>query len=70
LRVLIAQRELGPRDGAATRSLLLAQGYFHLARIEQHHGKKTNATRMARRALEENPQLLPAQQLLNDLGLR
>jgi tetratricopeptide (TPR) repeat protein len=70
LRVLIAQRELGPRDGAAARSLPLAQAYFQLARIEQHHGKKTNAKRMARRALEENPQLLPAQHLLNDLGLQ
>jgi thioredoxin-like negative regulator of GroEL len=69
LRVLIAQRELGTREGAAARSPSLAQGYFQLARIEQHHGKKTNAKRMARRALEENPQLLPAQHLLNDLGL-
>lgn len=69
LRVLIAQRELGTREGAAARSMNLAQGYFQLARIEQHHGKKTNARRMALRALEENPQLLPAQHLLNDLGL-
>jgi thioredoxin-like negative regulator of GroEL len=69
LRVLIAQRELGTREGAAARSLTLAQGYFQLARIEQHHGKKTNAKRMALRALEENPQLLPAQHLLSDLGL-
>lgn|GEM_PF-3939990 len=68
LRVLIAQRELGTREGAAARSLSLAQGYFQLARIEQHHGKKTNAKRMALRALEENPQLLPAQRLLHDLG--
>jgi hypothetical protein len=69
LRILIAQRELGSREGAAARSPTLAQGYFQLARIEQHHGKKTNAKRMARRALEENPQLLPAQRLLNDLDL-
>ncbi|HEX2872175.1 MAG TPA: hypothetical protein VHP33_12980 [Polyangiaceae bacterium] len=69
LRVLIAQRELGTREGAAARSMTLAQGYFQLARIEQHHGKKTNARRMALRALEENPQLSPAQHLLNDLGL-
>jgi tetratricopeptide (TPR) repeat protein len=69
LRVLIAQRELGTREGAAARSLSLAQGYFQLARIEQHHGKKTNARRMALRALEENPKLVPAQRLLNDLGL-
>ena len=70
LRVLIAQRELGTREGAAARSLHLAQGYFQLARIELHHGKKTNAKRMAQRALEENPQLLPAQLLLNDPGLQ
>ena len=69
LRVLIAQRELGTREGAKARSLNLAQGYFQLARIEQHHGKKTNAKRMALRALEENPNLLPAQRLLSDLGL-
>lgn len=69
LRVLIAQRELGTREGAAARSLHLARGYFHLARIEQHHGKKTNAKRMALRALEEDPSLLPAQRLLHELGL-
>ena len=69
LRVLIAQRELGTREGAKARSLNLAQGYFQLARIEQHHGKKTNAKRMALRALEENPHLVPAQRLLSDLGL-
>jgi tetratricopeptide (TPR) repeat protein len=69
LRVLIAQRELGTREGAAARAPHLAQGYFQLARIEQHHGKKTNARRMALRALEENPNLVPAQRLLNDLGL-
>jgi tetratricopeptide (TPR) repeat protein len=68
LRVLIAPRELGPREGAIARSSTLAQGYFQLARIEQHHGKQTNAKRMARRALEENPQLLPAQHLLNELS--
>lgn len=69
LRVLIAQRELGTREGAAARSLNLARGYFQLARIEQHHGKKTNAKRMALRALEEDPSLLPAQHLLSELGL-
>jgi thioredoxin-like negative regulator of GroEL len=69
LRVLIAQRELGTREGAQARALNLAQGYFQLARIEQHHGKKTNAKRMALRALEENPNLVPAQRLLSDLGL-
>jgi len=69
LRVLIAQRELGTREGAAARAPHLAQGYFQLARIEQHYGKKTNARRMALRALEENPQLVPAQRLLNELGL-
>ncbi|HXK16647.1 MAG TPA: hypothetical protein VNG33_02490, partial [Polyangiaceae bacterium] len=67
-RVLIAQRELGTREGARARSPNLAQGYFQLARIEQHHGKKTNARRMALRALEENPHLAPAQQLLSELG--
>ena len=50
-------------------SRLLRFRYFQLARIEQHHGKKTNARRMALRALEENPNLVPAQRLLNDLGL-
>jgi tetratricopeptide (TPR) repeat protein len=69
LRVLIAQRELGTREGAAARSLSLAQGYFQLARIDLHHGKKTNAKRMAMRALEENPNLLSAQRLLNELAL-
>jgi tetratricopeptide (TPR) repeat protein len=69
LRVLIAQRELGTREGAAARSLHLARGYFQLARIEQHHGKKTNAKRMALRALEEDPSLQPAQRLLHELGL-
>lgn len=69
LRVLIAQRELGTRESAAARAPHLAQGYFQLARIEQHHGKKTNARRMASRALEENPHLVPAQRLLSDLGL-
>lgn len=69
LRVLIAQRELGTREGAAARSLNLARGYFQLARIEQHHGKKTNAKRMALRALEEDPSLLPARTLLRELGL-
>jgi tetratricopeptide (TPR) repeat protein len=69
LRVLIAQRELGTREGAAARSLNLARGYFQLARIEQHHGKKTNAKRMALRALEEDPSMLPAQKLLSELGL-
>ncbi len=68
LRVLIAQRELGTREGAAARSVNLAQGYFQLARIEQHHGKKTNAKRMALRALEEDPGLAPAQRLLSELG--
>jgi tetratricopeptide (TPR) repeat protein len=67
LRVLIAQRELCTRESAAARSSNLAQGYFQLARIEQHHGKKTNAKRMALRALEENPNLTPAQRLLDDL---
>jgi thioredoxin-like negative regulator of GroEL len=69
LRVLIAQRELGTREGAAARALNLAEGYFQLARIEQHHGKKTNAKRMALRALEENPALAKAQTLLNELAL-
>ena len=69
LRVLIAQRELGTREGAAARSLNLARGYFQLARIEHHHGKKTNAKRMALRALEEDPSLLPAQRLIRELGL-
>ncbi len=69
LRVLIAQRELGAREGAAARSLNLAQGYFQLARIEHHHGKKTNAKRMALRALEENPELGAAGQLLEQLGM-
>lgn len=69
LRVLIAQRELGTREGAAARALNLAEGYFQLARIEQHHGKKTNAKRMALRALEENPALGKAQTLLNELAL-
>jgi thioredoxin-like negative regulator of GroEL len=68
LRVLIAQRELGTREGAKARSLNLAQGYFQLARIEHHHGKKTNAKRMALRALEEDPNLQPAQKLLSVLG--
>lgn len=67
LRVLLAQREANGR-GDAERSTLLAQGYFQLARIEQHHGKKLNAKRMAQRALEENPNLAPAQRLLNELG--
>ena len=65
---IIAQRELGTREGAAAHSLNLARGYFQLARIEQHHGKKTNAKRMALRALEEDPSLLPAQRLLRELG--
>jgi tetratricopeptide (TPR) repeat protein len=69
LRVLIAQRELGTREGSAARSLNLARGYLQLARIEQHHGKKTNAKRMALRALEEDPSLLPAQGLLRELSL-
>jgi thioredoxin-like negative regulator of GroEL len=69
LRVLIAQRELGPREAGRARALNLAQGYFQLARIEQHHGKKINAKRMALRALEENPNLVPAQRLLSDLSL-
>lgn len=69
LRVLIAQRELGTREGAAARSLNLARGYLQLARIEQHHGKKTNAKRMALRALEEDPSLLPAQGLLRELSV-
>lgn len=69
LRVLIAQREQGAREGGAARSFDFAQGYFQLARIEQHHGKKTNAKRMALRALEENPQLTPAKQLLDELAL-
>lgn len=69
LRVLIAQRELGTREAAAARSLNLARGYFQLARIEQHHGKKTNAKRMALRALEEDPSMLPARKLLSELGL-
>jgi tetratricopeptide (TPR) repeat protein len=68
LRVLIAQRELGTREGARAHSLNLAQGYFQLARIEQHHGKKTNAKRMALRALEEDPGLGLAQQLLGELS--
>jgi tetratricopeptide (TPR) repeat protein len=68
LRVLIAQRELGTREGARAHSLNLAQGYFQLARIEQHHGKKTNAKRMALRALEEDPGLSLAQQLLGELS--
>ncbi len=69
LRVLVAQRELGPRESAGPRALHLANGYFHLARIEQHHGKKTNAKRMALRALEENPQLTSAKRLLDELSL-
>jgi tetratricopeptide (TPR) repeat protein len=69
LRVLIAQRELGTREGAAARSLSLAEGYFQLARIEQHHGKKTNAKRMALRALEENPAFERARSLANELNL-
>lgn len=69
LRVLIAQRELGTREGAAARSLSLAEGYFQLARIEQHHGKKTNAKRMALRALEENPAFERARTLVNELNL-
>jgi tetratricopeptide (TPR) repeat protein len=68
LRVLIAQRELGTREGTAARSLNLARGYFQLARIEHHHGKKTNAKRMALRALEEDPSLVPAQRLMRELG--
>jgi thioredoxin-like negative regulator of GroEL len=68
LRVLIAQREHGTREGAAARGRNLAEGYFQLARIELHHGKKTNAKRMALRALEENPQLVPARRLLGELG--
>jgi tetratricopeptide (TPR) repeat protein len=68
LRALIAQRELGTREGALAHSLNLAQGYFQLARIEQHHGKKTTAKRMALRALEENSNLVPAQRLLRELG--
>jgi hypothetical protein len=68
LRVLIAQRELGTREGVRARSLNLAQGYFQLARVEQHHGKKTNAKRMLLRALEEDPSLGPAQQLLGELS--
>jgi hypothetical protein len=68
LRVLIAQRELGTREGAAARSPNLAEAYLQLARIEQHYGKKTNAKRMALRALEESPGLAPAQYLLSELG--
>jgi tetratricopeptide (TPR) repeat protein len=67
LRVVVAQRELGTRD--RPRSPSVAQGYLQLARIEQHHGKKINAKRMALRALEENPNLVPAQRLLSELGL-
>ncbi|MDF3067596.1 MAG: double-strand break repair Rad50 ATPase [Polyangiaceae bacterium] len=67
LRVLIAQREQG-RDAGATRVFDFAQGYFQLARIEQHHGKRTNAKRMALRALEENPELAPAKRLLDELA--
>lgn len=69
LRVLIAQREVGSREGTAPRSLNLAQGYFQLARIEHHHGKRTNAKRMALRALEEAPTSLPARRLLDQLSL-
>ncbi|RYZ10175.1 MAG: tetratricopeptide repeat protein [Myxococcales bacterium] len=69
LRVLIAQREQGAREGAEARALDFARGYFQLARIEQHHGKKTNAKRMALRALEENPHLAAAKQLLDELAL-
>jgi tetratricopeptide (TPR) repeat protein len=66
LRAVIAEREAGQRD--AGRSPSVAQSYFQLARIEQHHGKKINAKRMAFRALEENPNLAPAQRLLSELG--
>lgn len=66
LRAVVAARETGNRDLA--RSLSVAQSYFQLARIEQHHGKKINAKRMALRALEENPNLVPAQRLLSQLG--
>jgi lipopolysaccharide biosynthesis regulator YciM len=69
LRALIAQRELGTREGAGTRSADFALGYLQLARIEHHHGKKTNAKRMAQRALEENPELTSAKQLLGELQL-
>ena len=57
------------RKAGRARALNLAQGYFQLARIEQYHGKKINAKRMALRALEENPNLVPAQRLLSDLSL-
>jgi len=66
LRVVVAPRELGTRD--RPRSPAVAQGYLQLARIEQHHGKKINAKRMALRALEENPHLVPAQRLLSEQG--
>lgn len=68
LRVLVAQRELASREGSAVRPRDFARGYLQLARIEQHHGKKTNAKRMALRALEENPHLASAQQLLDELA--
>lgn len=66
LRALLTEHEAKGRDGA--RSSSAAQGYFQLARIEQHHGKKINAKRLALRALEENPHLAPAQRLLSELG--
>jgi tetratricopeptide (TPR) repeat protein/predicted Zn-dependent protease len=66
LRAVIAEREGGSRDSPPSPSI--AQGYLQLARIEQHHGKKINAKRLALRALEENPNLAPAQRLLSQLG--
>lgn len=69
LRALIAQRELGTREGSGPRSADFAQAYLQLARIDHHQGKKTNAKRMAQRALEENPELTSAKQLLGELQL-
>jgi hypothetical protein len=66
LRALLAQ---GSREGAATSAVDFSQGYLQLARIEQHHGKKTNAEQLALRALKENPRLAPAKQLLDELSL-
>jgi hypothetical protein len=68
LRGLIAQRELGAHKDAGLRSRELGSGYLQLARIEQHHGKKTNAKRMALRALEEDPSLVAAELLMKRLA--